>query len=173
MAYRLGFYGARLLADFEFPEGVQTVPERDALGIPTIMGMTHYPDGSKVSMDDAWTEAEILSLYSLKKQEYIDAVNEVLRIEVTQNQFDALVGQCFNVGVDAFQDEPNNTVLRMTNAGQFENAAAAFDRWIYGTLEGGKLGPDGGLARGPDERPLAEGQIWKKAFRGLLRRHRS
>ena len=43
MAMKLGFYGAKLLASFEFPHGVQTEAELDALGNPTIMGMTHFP----------------------------------------------------------------------------------------------------------------------------------
>lgn len=167
----LGYYGAKLIAGFEFPHGIQTEPERDALGIPTIMGMTTLPNGQKVEMGMKFSEAEILHYYQQTKQKFVDAVNEVLRIPVNQYQFDALVGMAFNTGIGAFQNEPNNTVLRETNAGRFENAAAAFGKWMYGTLRGGKPGFDGKLARGPDGEPLPEGQKWKKALRGLYRRH--
>jgi GH24 family phage-related lysozyme (muramidase) len=171
MTMDLGFHGAKLLAEFEFPGGIQTKPERDALGIPTIMGMTHYPDGRAVDMKDRFTEAEVLKLYGTKRSEYVDAVNESLRIPVNQNQFDGLVCMCYNAGIGAFQNEPNNTVLRMTNAGRFEDAAAAFGMWVYGTLYGGGAGPDGGPARGPGGEILPKGKKWMKAFRGLYRRY--
>lgn len=183
MSFQLGYYGAKLIASFEFPHGIQTRPERDALGIPTIMGMIELPDGRKVTMDMEFSIPEIVKLYGERKKEFIDCVNESVRIDINQHQFDALVAMAFNVGVEAFSDEPNNTVLRMTNQGEFENAAAAFGKWTYGTLHGGKPGPDGEPARGPkivysngqqielDGGPMDKGQKWKKAFGGLYRRH--
>lgn len=170
---KLGYYGAKLIASFEFPHGIQTRPERDALGIPTIMGMIELPDGRKVTMDMEFGEAEIVDLYGETKAEFVECVNRALKIDVNQHQFDALVAMAYNTGKDAFSDEPNNTVLRKTNKGEFDNAAAAFGRWTYGTLRGGRPGPDGKPARGPDGVELAKGQIWKKAFRGLYRRHTS
>lgn len=170
-AMELGYYGAKLIASFEFPHGIQTRPERDALGIPTIMGMTRLPNGQKVRMDMDFSEDEIVKMYRKTKQKFVDAVNLALRISVNQHQFDALVSMAYNVGVSAFSDENNNSVLRYTNLGEFENAAAAFGRWVYGTLRGGKKGPDGGAARGPDDQVLMPGQVWKKAFGGLYRRH--
>lgn len=171
MQYELGYYGAKLLASFEFPHGIQTEPELDAIGIPTIMGMTELPDGRKVTMDMRFTEADILKKYVAKRAVYVHSVNRSLRVKVNQHQFDALVCMCFNVGVRAFENESGNSVLRLTNKGEFENAAAAFGKWVYGTLRGGELGPDGTLARGPDGQNLLPGQIWKKAFAGLYRRH--
>lgn len=183
MSYKLGYYGAKLIASFEFPHGIQTRPERDVLGIPTIMGMTALPDGRKVTMDMEFTETEIVELYGERQKEFVDCVNQSLRIDVNQHQFDALVAMAFNVGAGAFSDEDNNTVLRMTNQGEFENASAAFGKWVYGTLHGGKKGPDDKPARGPsivyangqqielDGGPMQKGQKWKKAFGGLYRRH--
>jgi GH24 family phage-related lysozyme (muramidase) len=168
---KLGYYGAKLLASFEFPHGIQTRPERDALGIPTIMGMTSLPDGTKVTMDMEFTEADIVELYGERQKEFVDCVNRSVRVEINQHQFDALVCMAYNTGASAFGDEPNNTVLRLTNKGEFENAAPAFGRWVYGTLVGGKPGPDGELARGPDKETMEDGEVWKKAFGGLYRRH--
>ena len=47
-------------------------------------------------------------------------------VHLTDNQFAALVSFVFNVGCGNFQ---NSTLLRMVNAGKFEEAAAQFLRW--------------------------------------------
>jgi lysozyme len=55
-----------------------------------------------------------------------DAVNRLVKIKPTANQFDALVSFVYNVGEAAFED---STLLRNLNIYAFEAAAAQFARW--------------------------------------------
>lgn len=54
-------------------------------------------------------------------------VNNDVTVPLTQNQFDALVSLCFNIGVTAFRD---STLLNLLNAGDYNGAAAQFSVWI-------------------------------------------
>jgi lysozyme len=55
-----------------------------------------------------------------------EAVNKLVVVPLTQNQFDALVSFVFNVGVGAFS---KSTLLRLLNAKDYEGAANQFLRW--------------------------------------------
>lgn len=70
-----------------------------------------------LSQDLAWAE---------------DAVNEGVKVDINQNQFDALVSFVFNVGRRAFLD---STLLRKLNNRNFEDIPFEFSRWVY---SGGK-----------------------------------
>lgn len=56
------------------------------------------------------------------------AVDELVKVPLTQYQFDALVSFTFNVGVNAFR---NSTLLRLINQGNFALARNEFARWVY------------------------------------------
>lgn len=64
--------------------------------------------------------------YDLKKFEY--AVNQAVVVNLSQNQFDALVSLSYNIGMTAFK---NSTLLRDLNAADYQKAADQFDVWIY------------------------------------------
>ncbi len=55
-----------------------------------------------------------------------DAVNASVKVEINQNQFDALCVFAFNVGIGAFE---SSTLLRMLNEGKYGNAHDQFSRW--------------------------------------------
>lgn len=55
-----------------------------------------------------------------------DAVRAYVKKPLTQNMFDALVSFVFNVGVGAFK---KSTMLTYLNSGNYDAAAAEFDRW--------------------------------------------
>ena len=58
---------------------------------------------------------------------YTDAaVNNLVRVLVSQNQYDALVSFAYNVGIDAFA---NSTLLRLLNDGQYDPVPAQLRRW--------------------------------------------
>lgn len=61
------------------------------------------------------------------------AVNDLVKIPLTQNQFDALAIFTFNVGRAAFA---RSTLLRVVNTNQFDKAPAAFRMW---DRSGGKI----------------------------------
>ena len=53
-------------------------------------------------------------------------VNARLNVEVTQNEFDALVDFAFNCGCGNLN---NSTLLKKLNAGDYEGAAQEFLKW--------------------------------------------
>ena len=55
-----------------------------------------------------------------------DCVNEAVKVELTQQQFDACVSLCFNIGCGAFK---KSTLVRLLNAGDFDAAALQFRVW--------------------------------------------
>lgn len=55
-------------------------------------------------------------------------VNRLIKVELTQNQFDALVSFAFNLGLGNLKD---STLRRELNLGKYENAAEEFHRWVY------------------------------------------
>ena len=54
-------------------------------------------------------------------------VNSMVKVPLNQNQFDALVSFVFNVGNNAFRD---STLLKMLNAGHFDQVPTQLRRWI-------------------------------------------
>ena len=55
-----------------------------------------------------------------------EAVNRLVHIQLTQDEFNALVDFVFNLGIGAFQ---RSTLLRFLNAGEFVAAAGQFSLW--------------------------------------------
>lgn len=57
---------------------------------------------------------------------YERAVNDALSRQPNQNQFDAMVCLCYNIGPQAFRE---SSVVRLFNAGQVNDAGNAFLMW--------------------------------------------
>ncbi|MEZ5691469.1 MAG: lysozyme [Rickettsiales bacterium] len=55
-------------------------------------------------------------------------IARLVKIEITQGQFDALVSFIYNIGNQAFE---KSTLLRILNDGETELAAGEFKRWVY------------------------------------------
>lgn len=72
------------------------------------------------------TRQEAQRLFDSDVQWAEDAVNNLVKVPLTQNQFDALVSFVFNIGETKFR---KSTMLRKLNAGDYEGAAAEFPRW--------------------------------------------
>ncbi|MGJ8514681.1 Lysozyme RrrD [Carnimonas sp. R-84981] len=60
-------------------------------------------------------------------------VNRYVSVDITQNQFDALIDFVFNLGAGNFS---TSTLLKKLNAGDIEGAASEFPRWVH---SGGKV----------------------------------
>jgi len=80
-------------------------------------------------------------------------INSVTPVEFTQNQFDALCSLVFNIGQANYAE---STLRQKLKAGDFSGAAAEFDRWIYGTVDGKKKKLNGLITRRAAERALFE-----------------
>ncbi len=75
-------------------------------------------------------------------------VTKLVKVPLTQNQFDALVSFEYNIGYSKLSA---STLLRLLNSGDYKGASDQFGRWVYG---GGKILP--GLVR----RRKAETQLF-------------
>ena len=96
-------------------EGMVLHPYLDSAGIPTIgVGCTYYEDGTKVTMtDEPITEERALQLFHDVVKPFEQTVTRVIRVPMTQHQFNALVSLCFNIGVNAFS---RSTLVKKINA---------------------------------------------------------
>lgn len=81
------------------------------------------------------TEAAALDLLEDDAQFAVRAVNEKVKVPLTQNQFDALVSFTFNVGAgnDGFG---GSTLLIKLNKGEYDQVRFELSRWTNGGLPG-------------------------------------
>ena len=111
-------------------EGLVLKPYLDSKGIPTIgIGMTYYPStGKKVTMQDKpLTKEQAQSMFRSLVAHYEIAVWSVTRDDITQNQFNALVSFCYNIGVGGFK---GSTVVKRVNTDPNDpKIADAFLMW--------------------------------------------
>lgn len=105
-------------------EGCKLKAYKDTGGVLTI-GYGHTK-GVKPGDEIDQKEADRLLKKDLK--EFEDAVNSVVKVSLSQNQFNALVSLCYNIGARAFE---HSTLLKHLNSGDYSRAATQFVRWSY------------------------------------------
>jgi len=129
----LGAAGTKLIQSFEsFTER----PYKDQRGIWTIAwGHT----GSDVTADTTCTEYQGAQWFIQDTHTAVNAVNRTIDVALNQNQFDALVSLCFNIGQGNFA---SSTLSYMLNKGDYLGAADQFLCWNH---TGGFVNP--GLTR--------------------------
>lgn len=133
-------------------EGFENEAYPDSGGVWTIgFGTIKYPNGVRVKKGDKCTleQAKAYMAYDLKSFE--NAVNKV-KVQLNQNQFDALVSLAYNIGVSAFL---NSTLLKKLNVGDYKGAAEQFPRW-------NKV--KGKVVNGLTNRRLSEKKLFEKAL---------
>jgi len=80
-------------------EGVRLKAYKCSAGVPTIgFGNTYYPNGDKVKMGDTITLEEARDLFDDLIVRYERIVESKLKVDVKQNEFDALVSHTYNTG---------------------------------------------------------------------------
>lgn len=104
-------------------EGFSARPYDDVVGKKTI-GYGHLiKDGeSFTSMTDE--EATILLASDLSHAE--DCIETFVDVELSQNEYDALISFIFNLGCSAFK---GSTLCRLLNNGNKDGASKQFPRW--------------------------------------------
>jgi lysozyme len=110
--------------DLKGYEGVRLKAYLDTGGVPTIgvghtrgveMGMVATPE-----QVDQWLTED------LKEAE--EAIERLVKVPLTQGQFDALASFVFNIGEGQFS---NSTLLKLLNEGHYDAASAQLHRWVY------------------------------------------
>ena len=112
-------------------------------------GHTSAAGNPIVTTDLVITKAAAEEILKRDMGQYEDGVRKCVKVDLTQNQFDALVDFAYNAGVGALQ---KSTLLKKVNAGRFDDVPAEFMKWTKG---GGKELP--GLVR----RRRAEVKLWR------------
>ncbi len=108
-------------------EGFRPTAYRDSGNIWTIgFGTIRYPDGAKVKEGDTCTTEQAQTYLHHDLQWAVDAVSDMVKVPLTQNQFDALTSFVYNVGRTSFA---TSTLLRDVNNGAFLDAEEQFKRW--------------------------------------------
>lgn len=123
--------GISLIEEFE---GKRLRAYDDGIGVFTIgIGTIRYPNGKKVQKGDVITEqqAQEFLLHDLKNFEKV--INDVVKVPLTQNQYDAIVSLTYNIGSAAFS---KSTLLRKLNARDYKGASEQFLVW---NKAGGKV----------------------------------
>lgn len=107
-------------------EGYRASTYRDVAGFPTI-GFGHkvcpgekFPLGITGAEGDAILAADVLIAEA--------SVKRLVRVELTQGQFDALVDFVFNLGAGRLA---SSTLLMYLNHGLYEKAAWEFHKWNH------------------------------------------
>jgi lysozyme len=122
---KISEHGFNIIKNFE---GLRLSAYRDAAGVWTIgYGSTRYHDGTKVKPGDKLAnETQADALFNNTLGQYEDAVNRLVKVPLTQNQFDALVSFTYNTGTGALEE---STLLVKLNEKNYAEAAAHFLAW--------------------------------------------
>ena len=117
--------GLELIKEFEgFSANAYLCPAK----IPTIgYGNTFWEDGRKVRIGEQISQSKALELLEfVANKDFADKIFPLIKVEVNQNQFDAMTSLAYNIGVGAFS---NSTLLKRVNAKDFIGAGNEFLKW--------------------------------------------
>lgn len=123
--------GLDLIKQFE---GFSAFPYPDVAKIATIgYGTTKYPNGTAVQLSDAKCTKEQAETYLQNAlRSFISDLNRLVKVEVSQQQFDALCSLIYNIGTSNFA---TSTLLKKLNK-QDPSIADEFLKW---NIAGGKI----------------------------------
>lgn len=105
-------------------EGFRPAVYKDTGGVKTI-GYGHTGAGVK---EGEITKERAEELLQQDVATAKSAIDSLVRVELSQPQYDALVSLVFNIGEGAFK---RSTLLKHLNAGQYDLAAKEFNRWVH------------------------------------------
>ena len=123
---KTGQEGIDLIKRFE---GFRSKPYKCSAGVPTIgYGATFYTNGKRVTMaDPAISEEDALALLAEMLKKFEQYVDSYCIDTITQNQFDALVSFCYNLGPANLKA---STLLKKVNLNpNDETIRAEFMKW--------------------------------------------
>lgn len=136
---------------YKYPDvrGISTLGIGHALSKSEASSGKIWISSKSIKYDDGLTDEEMdaLLLQDIKIAE--DCVNTYVKVNLTQNQFDALVSFTYNCGNTAFR---NSTLLKLLNKALHEEVPAQMRRWVYA---------DGKICPGLANRREKEIALWK------------
>jgi lysozyme len=108
---KLNSSGYLLITEFE---GFSAKPYLCSAKVPTIgFGSTYYPDGQRVTLlDKEITKSKALEIFKSVADRFAKKVSNLITSPLNQNQFNACVSICYNIGIAAFT---KSTLLKMIN----------------------------------------------------------
>jgi lysozyme len=98
-------------------------------------GNTFYEDGSKIKKKDVITKQRADELFeNIVSEEFVKPVKKVLKVQLNDNQFSALISFTYNLGIGNFK---SSTLLKKVNANPNDPAIEKeFGKWVKA---GGKV----------------------------------
>lgn len=117
--------GIELIKRFE---GLELKAYQDSVGVWTIgYGWTQPVDGKKICPGMVIDQATADRLLKCGVVQYEQGVNQLVKVKITQGQFDALVSFAYNLGLRSLS---TSTLLQKLNVGDKQGAANEFGRWV-------------------------------------------
>ncbi|WP_406808191.1 lysozyme [Enterobacter chuandaensis] len=123
--------GIALIKQFE---GCKLTAYQDSVGVWTIgYGWTQPVDGKPIRAGMTIKQETAERLLKTGLVSYESDVSRLVKVSLTQGQFDALISFTYNLGARSLS---TSTLLRKLNAGDYAGAADEFLRW---NKAGGKV----------------------------------
>ena len=124
--------GISLIEQFE---GFRAQMYKDAVGLPTIgYGTLIQSPSQQWLLTATITQAQATDLLKQHLPGVESAIDNMVEFELTQNQFDALVSFCYNLGTNSLL---NSTLLKKLNVDPSdETIRDEFMKWVHA---GGKV----------------------------------
>ncbi|EQB1503912.1 lysozyme [Enterobacter asburiae] len=123
--------GIALIKQFE---GCKLTAYQDSVGVWTIgYGWTKPVDGKPIRAGMTIKQETAERLLKTGLVSYENDVSRLVKVDLTQGQFDALVSFTYNLGARSLS---TSTLLRKLNAGDYAGASDEFLRW---NKAGGKV----------------------------------
>lgn len=128
---KLGQAGLNLIKEFE---GLYLTAYKCPAGVWTIgFGTTGKVDGKAIGKGMKITKEKAEQLLRKDVEQFEQSVDNLVKVPINQNQFDALVSFAYNVGSGALK---GSTLLKKLNQKNYQGAADEFLKW---NKAGGKI----------------------------------
>ena len=109
-------------------EGFRAQSYSDVVGVWTIGYGTTRVHGNKVVPGMVCTREEAEEYLYDELEPVAERISAMVKVPLTQNQFDALCSFSYNLGTGALQ---SSTLLRKLNAGDYNGSANEFPKWDH------------------------------------------
>ncbi len=141
------------------PNGITLIKKFEGLSLEPYLCPANYltigyghvindPEKDELGRGINKIKAEELLVSDLRKFE--DAISRLIKVRLSQNQFDALISFAYNLGAAALQ---RSTLRQKVNHEEHEQAVLEFPKWVY--CNGFKL-------KGLQYRRLAEARLYSQ-----------